>query len=280
MKYLLLTTVLLLQLNYFAQSTKKITSIFFERKSYTIGASELSKIDSLIPKLKTNELFISGVVAYCDTFGSEESNLTLANLRIDALEKVLSGYAIAMPKAIALGEGYPTNSSNHSDYAFWRRIDIECTVLPVKVFVSNTKERVDKPEEVQPVLQFPKSKKFDVDLNENGIGDIINLNIQFYPGEARLWNTFSYKEVDDLYVFLAANTHISVLIRGHVCCENDLKLSLNRAKTIYDILVGRGIEKERIRYEGFGNTLPIAIENSDDSRQKNRRVDVIFSKTN
>lgn len=277
MKNLLLTFAYLIQFNLLAQPTQKIVSLFFTRNSSLIAKDDLAKIDTLITKIKKNELIPLNLVAYCDTFGSGNANLRLAMLRIDAVKKILSDNSIPIPTADAKGENYPVNTENYSDYAFWRRVDIECAVVvkPTKEVVAiKIKEREKAPENVS--LALPKSKRFDKKITD----EPVNLNIQFYPGEARLWNTFSYKEVDDLYAFLIDNMQISVLIRGHVCCENDMKLSLARAKAVYDILIARGIEKERLDFRGFGNTLPISIENSDDNRQKNRRVDVIFSNGN
>ena len=84
--------------------------------------------------------------------------------------------------------------------------------------------------------------------------------------------------MSDLFNFLNQNKQIHAFIRGHVCCGNDLKLSKKRAKYVYSQLISRGISSDRLRYQGFSNTLLlVSPEKNDIDRAKNRRVDIIFS---
>lgn len=109
---------------------------------------------------------------------------------------------------------------------------------------------------------------------------LINLNIQF-EGDAPIINSSSINEMDDLVKFLQKNNSIDAFIRGHVCCGDEMPLSKKRAKTVYLELIRRGISASRLRYQGFSNTIPaVSPEKTDLDRSKNRRVDVMFSKTN
>ena len=55
------------------------------------------------------------------------------------------------------------------------------------------------------------------------------------------------------------------------------KLSENRAKAIYDYLVSKGIDASRLSYEGYGETRPVASNETVDGRAQNRRIEMVFS---
>jgi len=56
--------------------------------------------------------------------------------------------------------------------------------------------------------------------------------------------------------------------------QNNITLSRARAKSIYDFLVGEGIQPSRMSYDGLGETKPIATNDNKIGRQKNRRVEI------
>jgi outer membrane protein OmpA-like peptidoglycan-associated protein len=120
--------------------------------------------------------------------------------------------------------------------------------------------------------------KIDVATMDNTI-ILINLNLQF-DGDAPVVNNSSIQEIEDLVKFLKENYAIDAFIRGHVCCGDQMPLSKKRAKTVYNELIRRGISEERLRHQGFSNSIPAVFpEKTERDRAKNRRVDVIFSKT-
>ncbi|MEY3237998.1 MAG: hypothetical protein RI883_2099, partial [Bacteroidota bacterium] len=105
----------------------------------------------------------------------------------------------------------------------------------------------------------------------------IVLNIEFVPGEDILIGN-SFEEINKLYIFLNENPKVYAFLRGHVCCADDFALSSARAHAVFLKLVQKGIESSRLRYDGFSNTIPVITpELTDEDRQKNRRVDVIFT---
>lgn len=54
---------------------------------------------------------------------------------------------------------------------------------------------------------------------------------------------------------------------------SNLKLSYARAKSVKNELIERGIDKDRINIEGLGETLPVATNETEEGRKKNRRVE-------
>ena len=83
--------------------------------------------------------------------------------------------------------------------------------------------------------------------------------------------------------FLKENPTVKVEIQGHTDnIGNDadnLLLSEHRAKSVYDYVIGQGIEPNRLRYKGYGESTPIASNNTEAGRAKNRRtVFLIYEK--
>lgn len=69
-------------------------------------------------------------------------------------------------------------------------------------------------------------------------------------------------------------------IEGHcdsisVDCENNFKLSVSRAKSVYNYLVEKGINKEKLLVSGFSHFRPIADNHFETGRKLNRRVEII-----
>ena len=83
--------------------------------------------------------------------------------------------------------------------------------------------------------------------------------------------------------FLKENPSVKVEIQGHTDNigrdDDNLRLSENRAKSVYDYVVSQGIPANRLRYKGYGETTPIASNNTAEGRAKNRRtVFLIYEK--
>ncbi len=51
-------------------------------------------------------------------------------------------------------------------------------------------------------------------------------------------------------------------------------LSENRARTVANYLISQGVSAARIRSQGFGETLPVASNDTEEGRMKNRRVEI------
>lgn len=60
--------------------------------------------------------------------------------------------------------------------------------------------------------------------------------------------------------------------------EYNMELSERRAKRVKDYLVERGLKVAEISTKGYGLTKPVAVNNTPEGRQKNRRVEIIILK--
>jgi outer membrane protein OmpA-like peptidoglycan-associated protein len=105
---------------------------------------------------------------------------------------------------------------------------------------------------------------------------IVLKNILFDAGSPVLLSE-SYTELNKLIEILKANPEMEILISGHTDnrgnAESDLKLSQQRAVNVMNYLIKNGIKANRITAKGYGMTRPIADNNTEEGRAKNRRVE-------
>ena len=82
--------------------------------------------------------------------------------------------------------------------------------------------------------------------------------------------------------FLQDNPSVTIEIQGHtdnIGNRNDnLKLSENRAKEVYNYLIENHIQSDRLKYKGFADTKPIADNSTETGRAKNRRTVFVILK--
>lgn len=82
-------------------------------------------------------------------------------------------------------------------------------------------------------------------------------NVFFDLGKSTL-RPESYIELNKLYDFLVDNPTLKIEIGGHTDTRGDdkdnLKLSNDRAKAVYDFIVSKGIAADRMTYKGYGET--------------------------
>lgn len=100
-------------------------------------------------------------------------------------------------------------------------------------------------------------------------------NINFETGSAVL-TADSRGVLDRVEDILRRYPGYQLAIGGHTdsvgSAESNMRLSQRRAQSVYEYLVAKGIRANRMSYEGFGETLPIADNRYKDGREQNRRV--------
>ncbi len=85
-------------------------------------------------------------------------------------------------------------------------------------------------------------------------------------------------EIDRIANVMVKYPQTSIIVEGHTddrgADAENLRLSQNRADAVKDLLVSRGVINSRIRSIGYGESQPVADNNSAEGRQKNRRVEI------
>ena len=105
--------------------------------------------------------------------------------------------------------------------------------------------------------------------------------LQFETGSTTL-TPASNRQLDGLAAVLKAYGDVSVNVAGHTDNTGDAaankRLSAERAAAVKQALVTRGLPAARITDEGFGPEKPIASNDTEDGRAKNRRVELAVVK--
>ncbi len=134
-------------------------------------------------------------------------------------------------------------------------------------------------------FEVPNSAKYqeiekDIQLKpiEKGARVVLN-NIFFETGKATLTQE-SYIELGKAVELLEANKTMIVEVGGHTddvgSDETNMKLSHERAKSVRDYLVKAGVSSERLQAKGYGETQPVASNDTEEGRRSNRRTEFVI----
>jgi len=107
---------------------------------------------------------------------------------------------------------------------------------------------------------------------------VIRMNNIFFDFDKATLRSESRLELDRWVRMLNENPAISLEIAGHADSTGpepyNQKLSERRAQAVCDYLVEQGIDRGRLVAKGFGELQPVAANDSEEGRQRNRRVEV------
>jgi outer membrane protein OmpA-like peptidoglycan-associated protein len=105
---------------------------------------------------------------------------------------------------------------------------------------------------------------------------VVLRNVFFETGSAAL-RPESTAELERLAVLLTETPALRIRINGHTDDVGDdaanLKLSELRAKAVHDFLLQKGIAPNRLTFKGFGETQPMAGNETPEDRGRNRRTE-------
>lgn len=112
-----------------------------------------------------------------------------------------------------------------------------------------------------------------IELNAN----IILKNIFFDVNKFEL-KTSSQVELDKLVQLLNDNPLLKIEISGHTDNigkpSDNLVLSIERAKSVVNYLISKNIDAKRLSSKGFGESQPVADNNTEEGRALNRRTEM------
>jgi OmpA-OmpF porin, OOP family len=104
-------------------------------------------------------------------------------------------------------------------------------------------------------------------------------NLLFETGKDII-KTSSYSSLNDLAKVLVNNPQAKLHLEGHTDNvgedDSNLTLSQNRSESVKRYLVSKGVSEDRITTDGFGESKPVATNDTDKGRALNRRVEMIL----
>jgi outer membrane protein OmpA-like peptidoglycan-associated protein len=128
--------------------------------------------------------------------------------------------------------------------------------------------------------QDRKPFNLEVFLQPIAIGNKVILNNIFFDTNKSDIKNESKSELKKLIDFLNLNPNVRIEISGHTdnvgTVQFNQSLSENRAKSVYQYLVRNGINAGRLVFKGYGETQPIAANDTEENRSKNRRTEFMI----
>ena len=180
-----------------------------------------------------------------------------------------SGKALLNQIAQAGGCGFCANAADLASK------DAMCDYV-TKVFLKKSDKPVRKDSDGDGVYddedKCPGTPK-GADVNKVGCWIIKDLEFDFNSSEVKKEYQPAIKKI---VAILRANPGLKLVVEGHTDNKgskayND-KLSMSRADAVVDSLVGKGIMVERLTAKGYGFSKPVASNDTEEGRARNRRV--------
>jgi len=119
------------------------------------------------------------------------------------------------------------------------------------------------------------------ETTESARGVIVSLSgILFDVGKATL-KPASQITVAKLAGILMVFSNMNLSIEGYTdstgSADLNMRLSMDRARSVYEFLMAQGISNSRMKYQGFGPENPVAPNDTEANRARNRRVEVVLT---
>ena len=124
--------------------------------------------------------------------------------------------------------------------------------------------------------------KIPTDFSSMESGKAIVLKDLLFESGSSTILTSSYSELNKLAEELKKKPSLRIEISGHTDNTGNnaanLTLSTGRAESVKQYLVEKGVNASRVECKGFGDTRPVASNDTEEGRTKNRGVEFVVIK--
>ncbi len=118
--------------------------------------------------------------------------------------------------------------------------------------------------------------KVDLAIKKIELGEQYTLHDILFSTNSYSINDTIKAVLDNFSEFLKDNPKVKLQLEGFTdnvgAPSDNITLSNNRAKTVYDYLLDKNIQPSRLTYKGFGDAKPVASNSTEEGRAKNRRT--------
>ncbi len=138
----------------------------------------------------------------------------------------------------------------------------------------------NNPKPAEPVIAAATPVPAPVSIVHTPRGPSLTLDDVLFDFEQATLRSGAERTIARAVTYLQDNPDRTALIEGHTDHTGDpdynQNLSTQRSDSIGDALIASGISPDRITTVGFGESQPIADNETVEGRQANRRVEIIF----
>ncbi len=168
----------------------------------------------------------------------------------------------------------------------------------VAVTVEDTKNETEKTDEYLMVVKkedysytsaliepteetFIEPVEVNFEVKPIEVGKTVEIKDIYYETASYNISNKSFVVLDGFVEFMNTNPNVKVEIRGHTdnvgLYQSNIKLSNQRAQAVYKYLISKGISESRLKYRGYGPDKPIASNETEYGRAKNRRTEFFIT---
>jgi len=126
-----------------------------------------------------------------------------------------------------------------------------------------------------------KPTKMDFNMKPIATGGNYVLNNIYYKTNSAQLETISLAVIKEFAKYMKTNPTIKVKIAGYTDNvgndQSNKSLSSDRAFTVMQALAKEGIKGDRLSFQGYGAANPVASNDTEGGRQKNRRTEFIIT---
>lgn len=134
-----------------------------------------------------------------------------------------------------------------------------------------------RPKRILEKTEIITTKQITLDSIDYKVGNTVTLDNIFFEFDKSTILPESKPELKKLMDILSDYPYLTIQISGHTdnvgSDSYNEKLSQARAKSVVDYLKDEKVDSSRLSYKGYGSTMPVALNATDEGRAKNRRVE-------
>lgn len=253
---------------------QKITShnLQFEEGNAELLAESYFELVRLLDIFRRNEKIQIEISVHAHDFDDESKNLELAALRSDFILDFLTDNDLHKERFVVQNMGnqqaYNGKALKNLNENINNRVGIK--ILSTDWELNTTQKQAGLISEVK----NEESPQVDSLLSKNVISRSFEIFFDFDSDEVKLSET----KAKSILNYFSTKTQDSIKITGYTCnlgpAEYNLNLSNRRAEALKKWLIKHGINEEKIMLYYKGASEPIASNNTNEGRVKNRRVEV------
>lgn len=223
----------------------------------------------------------SGQLTNVTTYNNEELVLIKGNILDKKTKQVASNVRLIyedLKTGEILGEIMPNFSTGEYEVSLPKGRRYGLTAI-IDGYIASS-ENIDLTSKVISNKTIYKTKTIYVTPIE--IGASINLNNIFFETGKPILLPESFTELNRLANLLNENSTIEVEIAGHTdnvgADTYNITLSKDRASSVINYLIAKGIESQRLQPKGYGKSRPVATNTTEEGKAQNRRVEFVILK--
>ena len=127
---------------------------------------------------------------------------------------------------------------------------------------------------------FYENKVQGIEVSDTNDGILFSVDLKFYPDSTQFLpgEKERIKIISEQLKQILKDSGYTILVEGHTADVGkpvgQLNLSIDRTRAVMDALVADGLSEKLFTYKGYGGTMPVASNATEEGRAQNRRVDI------